>query len=728
VPASVRGIAFAAVVAIGVVWLTSDTALGRQGCVTGFSPTTLTIPPSGATPASPATFTVITSSSSCVWTYESTQVPGSPPFSGFPIWLGIPSQSGGTGTSTISFSVVLPNHDPVPRLLTLTYGGQSLTVTQAANPCPLTLSALSPMAMPANGGTGSFTVTTSGTSCSYVALPDAGVTFVSGGSGNTFPATVTFAVEPNTTQDPTTRRISVSSLGAGTGFLAPSVAIAQNGPPVATDAPVRGFVFAVHRPGSGSPHVSSPEPLRLTNAENPTASWTATSSVPWLAVSPPSGATPSTATISIDAAAAAVLARGTYSGTVRFASSIAPDSPRSLTIGLRITDGSSPTQAPIGILDIPIQGATGLSGAVPVGGWTVDDVGISGVLIFRNAVAGEPPGEIFLGDGTRIRGARPDVVAASHTFNPGVTSAGWGLMVLSNVLPNGGNGTFTLSAYADDVEGHRTLLGRKTVTFDNTGSPFPFGTIDHPDQGATISGIYNNQGWVLAQPGRSIPFDGSTIRLFLDGAEQPQVAGYGFARPDVAALFPFPAYMNSNGPAAQFTFDTTMLADGLHTIVWAVADDLGALQGIGSRYMNIQNGGASQVAASATLEARSAADVRAVPQATALLWERLGLAGTWALRFAGDATQEIRQNRGERVEVGLDTWWWSDGCGPYAGYLVTGDVAGPLPPGASIDGDEGVFRWLPPIEFAGAYEFAFIRQACGGREERIPLRVVLGAK
>ena len=121
--------------------------------------------------------------------------------------------------------------------------------------------------------------------------------------------------------------------------------------------------------------------------------------------------------------------------------------------------------------------------------------------------------------------------------------------------------------------------------------------------------------------------------------------------------------------------------------------------------------------------------MRAVPQATALLWERLGLEpGTWALRFAGDATQEIRQNRGERVEVGLDTWWWSEGCGPYAGYLMTGDVAGPLPPGASLDGDEGVFRWLPPMEFAGAYEFVFIRQACGGREERIPLRVVLGAK
>ena len=69
---------------------------------------------------------------------------------------------------------------------------------------------------------------------------------------------------------------------------------------------------------------------------------------------------------------------------------------------------------------------------------------------------------------------------------PGVTSAGWGLMVLSNVLPNGGNGTFTLSAYAQDIEGKPQLLGRTTVTFDNTSSPFPFGTIDVPGQGATI--------------------------------------------------------------------------------------------------------------------------------------------------------------------------------------------------------------------------------------------------
>ena len=39
------------------------------------------------------------------------------------------------------------------------------------------------------------------------------------------------------------------------------------------------------------------------------------------------------------------------------------------------------------------------------------------------------------------------------------TRAGWGYLMLTNFLPAGGNGTFTLYAYADDRDGHTTLLG-----------------------------------------------------------------------------------------------------------------------------------------------------------------------------------------------------------------------------------------------------------------------------
>jgi hypothetical protein len=385
------------------------------------------------------------------------------------------------------------------------------------------------------------------------------------------------------------------------------------------------------------------------------------------------------------------------------------------------------TSAPYGTVDTPFHLSTGLSGAVPVTGWALDDVGITRVQIYRNAVAGEPGAEIFLGNGTRVPGARPDVAGSPvHGVAPEARSAGWGFMVLSNTLPGGGNGTFTFSAYADDVEGNRTLLKRSTVTFDNTRSIKPFGTIDQPIQGATVSGIYNIQGWILAQPGRMIPTNGSTIRLSIDGVDRPDVASYGHARPDVLALFPFPTYANANGPAALFTIDTTALADGLHTIVWVVTDDVGTVEGIGSRFVTVQNGAASQVLPTGAQAARSAAEVHSMQPASGFMWERRGLNdGSWALRWG---RPEVRAGRSERIEVALDTWWWAKACSAWTGYLITGDVAGPLPVGASLDAEAGIFRWQPPIEFAGTYDFAFVRRSCNGREERFPLRVVVQSR
>ena len=540
--------------------------------------------------------------------------------------------------------------------------------------------------------------------------------------------------------DTTPRRLVLAFVAAGTvGFHAVGAAANPGHPgqvivaPVMTDAPAGGLVFTVHR-GGGSPHVTAPEPIRITNEVSPTAAWTASTTEPWLVITPTSGTSPSAATISIDASLLVSFSTGNFLGAVQIVSPVAPTDIRTISVSLRITDQSSFTLPPLGVFETPAQNAPGLSGAVAFTGWVLDDIGIRRMQIFRNATGSEPPGDVFIGDATRVRGARPDVVA-TLPGRPELTSAGWGLMVLSNVLPNHGNGTFTFTAIAEDIEGHRVSLGQRTVTFDNLNSPRPFGNIDFPQQGGTMSGIaYANQGWILAQPTTFIPFDGSTIRLFIDGALQPNVAGYGFPRPDVLALFPFPPYQNANGPAAQFVIDTTPFPNGLHTIVWVVIDNNGVAQGIGSRFVNIDNPTGPIVAgagieASGALSARSASEVRAIPQATAFVWDRTGFddAG-WSLRLTGAETNEIRQASGERLEIALDTWWWSIGCGPYAGYLMTGDVAAPLPPGASIDGERGLFRWVPPAEFAGTFEFVFVRRACTGREERIPLRVILGSR
>jgi hypothetical protein len=159
-------------------------------------------------------------------------------------------------------------------------------------------------------------------------------------------------------------------------------------------------------------------------------------------------------------------------------------------------------------------------------------------------------------------------------------------MLLTNVLPGGGDGTYRLHAYIEDVDGHSTFLGTRTITCNNSGASLPFGALDTPAQGETVSGVITNWGWALTPQPASIANDGSTIDVVIDGA----VVGhptFGLDRADIAALFP--GYANTHSAVGYFTVDTTTMINGVHTIAWVVRDALGRAQGIGSRYLNVQN-------------------------------------------------------------------------------------------------------------------------------------------
>ena len=55
-------------------------------------------------------------------------------------------------------------------------------------------------------------------------------------------------------------------------------------------------------------------------------------------------------------------------------------------------------------------------------GWAVDDIEVVRVRIHRDPVAGEPAGILpFVGDATRVEGARPDVQAVVHCHAPQAT-------------------------------------------------------------------------------------------------------------------------------------------------------------------------------------------------------------------------------------------------------------------------------------------------------------------
>ncbi|NIM13035.1 MAG: hypothetical protein GTO45_12990, partial [Candidatus Aminicenantes bacterium] len=165
--------------------------------------------------------------------------------------------------------------------------------------------------------------------------------------------------------------------------------------------------------------------------------------------------------------------------------------------------------------------------------------------------------------------------------------AGWGYMMLTNFLPNSGNGTFEIHAVVTDFAGKTTTLGTKTIHCDNANAVKPFGAIDTPTQGGTASGSsFINWGWVLTPPPNHIATDGSTINVYVDGVNLGH-PNYNIYRSDIAALFP--GYANSNGAVGYFYLDTTAYANGVHTIQWTARDSGGNSDGIGSRYFSISN-------------------------------------------------------------------------------------------------------------------------------------------
>ena len=251
------------------------------------------------------------------------------------------------------------------------------------------------------------------------------------------------------------------------------------------------------------------------------------------------------------------------------------------------TAAAAAASATVGVLDTPFHGAV-VSGEMAVTGWALSALHVDAVRIYRSPVAGEPTGErglVFVGDATFVTGARPDV-AAAHPAYPRSERAGWGYMLLTNMLPHQGNGVFTVYAIAQDSAGGETLLGFRTITARNTGSGVPFGTIDTPVQGALLAGVVDNFGWVLARQPAMIPTDGSTITVYVDNIPVGQPS-YNHYRSDIAQAFP--DYTNARGAIGHFRLDTRGFPDGVHTLSWVAVDSSGHAQGIGSRHITIAN-------------------------------------------------------------------------------------------------------------------------------------------
>ncbi len=401
----------------------------------------------------------------------------------------------------------------------------------------------------------------------------------------------------------TTATVNISTVNSTPG-LKPITIINPDGQSAASGAILRiqpGAYIALETPVTGA--VGQPVIVRGWAVDGTAASGTGVDAVHVYAV-PQAGAAiflgSATYGVSRPDVGAAHGARFTNSGFTLTGSSVLPAGPYTIAVyghstvvndfnmGASVAVTLNAPAPPIGTVDTPANNVTA-QGELGITGWALDDGGVAYVDIMRSAVSGEPAGAlIFLGRAAFVRGARPDVQAAFPNM-PDNDNAGWGFMVLTNMLPNQGNGTFDLHAYAVDHGGARTLLGSRRIVAANSASQKPFGTIDTPAQGATVSGTIVNFGWALAPPGRSIPINGSTIDVYIDGVFRGHPV-YNNVRADIASLFPG-LYNTTGGRGAvgHFTIDTTTLTNGLHSISWVVRDDIGQASGVGSRYFRVQN-------------------------------------------------------------------------------------------------------------------------------------------
>lgn len=425
---------------------------------------------------------------------------------------------------------------------------------------------------------------------------------------------------------------------------------------------------------------------------------------------------------------------GVHRGVLTISCPGADNSPVKVPVTLSVL-APGEMKPPLGSFDTPSQGAS-LSGSVAFTGWAVDDRGIDYIAIFRDPLNHEGKDKVVVGCATRVTGARPDIQAMFSTY-PENQQAGWGYMMLTNMLPGQGNGSFTFYAIAHDLDGKETILGSRKVTCDNAHAVRPFGAIDSPSPGQTLKqNTYSNSGWVLTPPPDVIPQNGSTITVWVDGKPAGHPT-YNLYREDVASLFP--GYANSPGAAAFFTLDTRKLANGMHTLAWSAADSSGDVDGVGSRYFQVlgssyreQNNTESSYAASddtnATLPGKDFNEPLPWSAHQPLTIRKgFNMNNRTELPAAGNAPHVIELREMTPLEIRL-AGNKNTGKNIYRGFMSYHGALSPLPTGSSLEENNGVFCWLPGPGFIGDYDLVFFKKNQLGSWEKILLTVRIRPK
>jgi NHL repeat len=507
--------------------------------------------------------------------------------------------------------------------------------------------------------------------------------------GSSYPViSVTMNVSPTATS-PQVNLVSVSGGGSATvNFSDPTTIVT---PTISLSRKVLNFAVS-------NSATTSPQQVDVNFSSGGAVNWTASSSPINIILTFPSGTGNGSFFVS---------SLGPPSGTVTVTAPGAANSPQTIQVNAALLN---PPGTPFGSFDTPVDNTSGVVGAIPVTGWALDNIEVANVDVWREPVTGEPAGNlIFIGNAVFVADARPDVQAMYSTY-PFSYRAGWGYQMLTNFLPNSsgsgapGNGTYKIHAIAHSKTGAQVDLGTKTIVVDNAHAAKPFGTLDTPAQGGTVSGSdYVNFGWALTPQPSTIPIDGSTITLVLDGALSVHPT-YNQFRSDIASLFP--GYANSMGAVGFIHLDTRTLANGVHTISWNAFDSAGHGEGLGSRYLNVLNTGGGSEAAPEDVIPESATHEG--------VQVRHGLEiNRRPVEPDADGGYSVSMEEVGRIELHL---------GAARGNMLVLDEVHALPIGSTLKG--GVFYWQPGPGFLGEYRLQFERPD----GTKIPVRVSIVPK
>ena len=190
-----------------------------------------------------------------------------------------------------------------------------------------------------------------------------------------------------------------------------------------------------------------------------------------------------------------------------------------------------------------------MTGSVDMRGWALDLASTDGPGIDRVEVLvdGRSLGPANYGV------ARPDV---ADTFGAGFNGVGWTASVdLRGVVPFGQH---TLEARAHSRSTGLESSFQRTIDFE--AATAPHGTVDEPQDGATVRGVVEARGWALdeaVQDGTGV----DRVEVLIDGVAQDGVE-YGYARPEIAAAYG-ERFTNSGW---RISLDVTSVSSGQHTL------------------------------------------------------------------------------------------------------------------------------------------------------------------